>query len=244
MKFLCFSLVIAISGAALAQDSLATATVRPATSRADGSFCRGGPDTADPGNFKCRDAPLMLLICLAYQVQYYQVSGPHWLEEDGYDIDATVPARATRAQFLQMFQNLLASRFHLALHHASKEGTVHVLVLAKGGMKMQRNEAGAASFDVATKEESVAVTGKRQPISALVGFLSLKMGVSGPVIDETGLAGEYNFTLEYTPAEILTGARYKISLFDALQTQLGLKLENRRAPIDVLQIDYVEKAGA
>jgi uncharacterized protein (TIGR03435 family) len=241
MKSLCFALAIAISGAAFAQDSLATASVHPAASQAEGSFCRGGPDTADPGNFKCRDAPLMLLICLAYQVQYYQVSGPHWLEEDGYDIDATVPARVTRAQFLLMFQNLLASRFHLSLHHASKEGTVHVLVLAKGGMKMQRNEAGAASFDVTTKEESVAVTGKRQPVSALVGFLSLKMGVSGPVIDETGLNGEYNFTLEYTPAEILTGARYKISLFDALQTQLGLKLESKRAPIDVLQIDYAEK---
>jgi uncharacterized protein (TIGR03435 family) len=183
----------------------------------------------------------MLLICLAYQVQYYQVSGPHWLEEDGYDIDATVPASVTRAQFLLMFQNLLASRFHLALHHASKEATVYVLGPAKGGMKMQRNEAGAPSFDVTTKEESVVVTAKTQPISALVGFLSLKMGVSGPVIDETGLTGEYNFTLEYTPAEILIGARYKISLSDALQTQLGLKLENKRRPIDVLQIDYAEK---
>jgi uncharacterized protein (TIGR03435 family) len=80
-----------------------------------------------------------------------------------------------------------------------------------------------------------------QPISALAGFLSLKMDVSGPVIDKTGLTGEYNFTLEYTPAEILTGAPNKISLSDALQTQLGLKLENKRGPIDVLQIDYVEK---
>jgi uncharacterized protein (TIGR03435 family) len=241
MKSLCFALVIAISGAAFAQDSLATATVRPAASGADGSYCRGGPDTADPGNLKCRDAPLMLLICLAYQVQYYQVSGPHWLEEDGYDIDASVPARVTRAQFLLMFQNLLHSRFRLSLHRGSKEGTVHALVLAKGGTKMQRNEAGASSFDVTTKEESVIVTGKRQPVSALVGFLSLKMGVSGPVLDETGLPGEYNFTLEYTPAEIFTGARYKISLFDALETQLGLKLENKRGPIDTLQVDYAEK---
>jgi uncharacterized protein (TIGR03435 family) len=174
-------------------------------------------------------------------VQDYQVSGPRWVEEDGYDIDAAVPARVTRAQFLQMFQNLLASRFHLALHRASKEGTVYVLGLAKGGIKMQRNSAGAPSFDVTTKEESVVVAAKTQPISALVGFLSLKMGGSGPVIDETGLTGEYNFTLEYTPAEILPGARYKISLFDALQTQLGLKLENKRGPIDVLQIDYAEK---
>src|SRR3984885_16258202 len=171
MKSLCFALATALSGAAFAQDSLASASVPPAASGADGSYCRGGPDTVNPENFKCRDAPLMLLICLAYQVQYYQVSGPHWLEENGYDIDATVPVRVTRAQFLLMFQNLLASRFHLALHHASKEGTVNVLGLAKGGMKMQRNEAGAPSFDVTTKEESVVVTGKAQPISALAGFL-------------------------------------------------------------------------
>jgi uncharacterized protein (TIGR03435 family) len=241
MNSLCFALAIVISGAAFAQDFLATASVRPAASGADGSYCRGGPDTADPGNFKCQDAPLLLLICLAYQVQYYQVAGPHWLEEDGYDINATVPSRVTRAQFLLMFQNLLASRFHLALHHASKEGTVFVLGLAKDGMKMQRNETGVPSFEVTTKEENVVVTGKTQPISTLVGFLSLKMSASGPVIDETGLTGEYNFKLEYTPAEILTGARYKISLADALQTQLGLKLENKRRPIDVLQIDYAEK---
>jgi len=241
MKSLCFAVAIAISGVSFAQDSLSAVSVRAATSDADGSYCRGGPETADPGHFKCRDAPLMLLICLAYQVQYYQVSGPHWLEEDGYDIDATVPPKATRAQFLLMFQNLLASSFHLALHHASKESTIHALVLAKGGMKMQQNNAGAPSFDVTNKEESVVVTGRRQPIGSLVGFLSLKMGVSGPVIDETGLTGEYNFTLEYTPAEILTGARYKVSLGDALQAQLGLKLENKRGPIEVLQIDYAEK---
>lgn len=241
MKSLCFALAIAISGAACAQDSLATASVRAAATGADGSYCRGGPDTATPETFKCRAAPLMLLICLAYQVQYYQVSGPHWLEEDVYDIDATVPAGVTRAQFQLLFQNLLASRFHLALHRASKEGTVYVLRLVKGEMKMQRNQAGTPSFDVTTKEENVVVTGKTQPISALVGFLSLKMSASGPVIDETGLTGEYNFTLEYTPAEILTGARYKIPLFDALQTQLGLILENKRGTIDVLQLDYAER---
>src|ERR1700733_15134266 len=95
MKSLFFALAIATSGAAFAQNSLATVSVRPAASGADGSYCRGGPDTADPGNFKCRDAPLMLLICLAYQVQYYQVSGPHWLEGDEYDIDGPGPALFT-----------------------------------------------------------------------------------------------------------------------------------------------------
>jgi hypothetical protein len=56
----------------------------------------------------------MQSICVAYQVQNYQVSGPHRLEEDGYNIDAAVPARVTRAQFLLMSQNLLASRFHMS----------------------------------------------------------------------------------------------------------------------------------
>jgi hypothetical protein len=83
MKSLCFALAIAISGATLAQDSLTTALVRPPTSEADGSYCRGGPDTAIPKNFKCRDAPLMLLICLFDQVQYYQVSGPHCVWDFG-----------------------------------------------------------------------------------------------------------------------------------------------------------------
>jgi hypothetical protein len=71
MKSLCFALAIAISGVVFAQDTFATASVRPATSGADGIYCRGGPDTANPENFKCRDASLMLFNCLAYQVQYY-----------------------------------------------------------------------------------------------------------------------------------------------------------------------------
>ena len=57
---------------------------------------------------------------------------PPWLEEDEYDIDAVISTRVTRAQFLLMFQNLLASRFHLVLHRASREGTVHVLEPRKG----------------------------------------------------------------------------------------------------------------
>ena len=97
--------------------------------------------------------------------------------------------------------------------------------LARGGMKMQRNEAGAPSFDVTTKEESALSRHREnaadQRFSRLPFF---ENGRKRSVIDETGLTGAYNFTLEYTPAEILTGARYKISLFDALQTQLGLKL--------------------
>jgi hypothetical protein len=66
MKSLCFALATAISEAAFAQDSLSTALVRPEASEAESSDCRGGPDTTNPENFKCRDAPLSLLICVAY----------------------------------------------------------------------------------------------------------------------------------------------------------------------------------
>jgi len=91
----------------------------------------------DAGRIDIGFASLQDLICTAYGVKPYQVSGPDWLTSEHFDIVATLPAGATRDQVPQMLQALLADRFKLALHHDTHALPVYALVVAKGGTRLQ-----------------------------------------------------------------------------------------------------------
>jgi uncharacterized protein (TIGR03435 family) len=82
---------------------------------------RGGPGTPDPGQITWTYARFFDLLMTAYDVKNYQISGPAWLENERYDVIARVPAGATKEQVRTMWQNLLAERFGLMLHHESRE---------------------------------------------------------------------------------------------------------------------------
>jgi uncharacterized protein (TIGR03435 family) len=186
----------------------------------------GGPGTPDPGKISSSNMPLKSLITNAYGVQPFQVIGPAWLDTERYDVIAKVPANATKEQTKVMWQNLLAERFGLVLHHESKEFQVDELVVAKGGAKMKETEVdpnapvagpplgGPIKMDkngfpdvpgptmlTMMSMGPNGVTGrlmaKAQPISQLANMLTNQM--KHPVVDKTGLTGKYDFTLEYTP---------------------------------------------
>ena len=98
---------------------------------------RGGPGTASPEQITWSNATLKSLLTTAYDVKNYQVNGPAWLDTERYDIVAKVPAGATKEQVNVMWQNLLADRFGVKLHHESKDFQVEELVVAKGGSKLK-----------------------------------------------------------------------------------------------------------
>lgn len=109
----------------------------------------------DIGNFG-----LMQLICKAYDVKTYQVSGPSWLQAAGitgqrFDIVANLPEGATKEQVPQMLQSLLAERFKLAIHRESKDQAVYALVVGKGGAKLKPAEEPAAAPDAAAPNPAV-----------------------------------------------------------------------------------------
>lgn len=236
-----FVCAIAFAQDKTSQPGFEAATVRPT----EGNImsCTGGPGTSDPGRVNCTGS-LGMLICVAYGVQYYQVWGPGWFDTDLYDIVANVPAGAAKAEYQLMMRNLLAERFHLTLHHDTKEMTTRSLVVAKGGSKMQHSAIeGNPGFVQSTDGWLVRFNFKKQSLDALAGFLSTPVAVGGPVTNATGLAGNYDFVLEFTPDAYADKAGDKAgpSIFTALETQLGLKLETKKAPIDVLVIDHAEK---
>ena len=116
------------------------ASVRPAPPVVAGTDCsmRGGPGTSDPGRITYPCTWLGTLLTKAYGVRHDQISGlPGWSETQAYSIVAKIPPNTTKDQFNLMLQNLLAERFHLTLHHETREFQVYTLLVAKGGPKMK-----------------------------------------------------------------------------------------------------------
>jgi uncharacterized protein (TIGR03435 family) len=196
---------------------------------------------------------LNALIATAYNVRAYQVSGgPDWAAGSGasfiYDIAAKAEgeARPTMDQVREMLQTLLAERFQLKLHREMKEVPVYVLVVGKSGSKMKESAADAQPGMRFRSGSSQDMTVSKGSIEQLTARLSASTG--RPVLDMTGLKGAYDYKLEWTnerasehgSADVATDAGGP-SIFTAIQEQLGLRLESRKGPIEILVIDRAEK---
>ena len=160
----------------------------------------------DIGNFA-----LMQLICKAYDVKPYQVSGPSWLQAVGmtvqrFDIVANLPEGATKEQVPQMLQNLLAERFKLVIHRDTKDQSVYALMIGKGGkagLKIKEAEMpppaapdGSAPNPAVTGSSSVTVsqgkggatvsdgTGKQQRMIPSPDGKSMRFEITGATLAE------------------------------------------------------------
>jgi uncharacterized protein (TIGR03435 family) len=208
---------------------------------------RVGPPIA--GNRGTFGGNLKQLIIYAWDLKVYQLSGgPAWVtnpstDTDYYDINAKAegdePLTESRAR--QLLQTLLADRFQLRVHRESKEMPVYALVIGKAGPKLKDSAPDAttgmrASVTLAT----VTSTFTKSPMSSLVRVLS--SAADRPVLDQTGLTGSYDYKIEFArdPAAAVAESS-AASLFTAVQEQLGLKLEPRKASIETLVIDHAER---
>jgi uncharacterized protein (TIGR03435 family) len=149
----------------------------------------------------------------------------------------------TRNQFRQMLQVLLADRFALKVHRETRDMPVYVLTVGKGGRKFRESDPEAPSNNYhGVNGRNQYVTLAQATMENLVDELS-SQGTGRPVVDETGLTGHYDIRLEATP-EFRISANPQpedLSIFTAIQEQLGLKLDPQTRPMDVLVIDHMEK---
>ena len=178
---------------------------------------RGGPGTPDPVQITWTYARFRDLLMSAYDVKTYQLVGPAWLDTERYDVAVKVPAGATKAQVNVMWQNLLAERFGVKVHHEPKEFQVEELVIARGGPKLkqttwdpatplppgppQRKDGellspGAVMTIFPGPNAKAHMVAKAQPLSKLADMLGNDL--RRPVLDQTGLTGFYDFILDYT----------------------------------------------
>jgi len=159
-----------------------------------------------------------------------------------FDIAAKAEGNAerSRAEFRPLLQTMLEERFHLKFHREQREMPVYALVIGKGGPKFHESDADAAP------KAFHGVNGRNQYTDlsqATMQMVADEIGADRPVIDKTGLTGKYDIRLEATPEFRINNNPQPddLRIFDAIQQQLGLRLEPEKAMIDVLVVDHVEK---
>jgi bla regulator protein BlaR1 len=211
------------------------------------------------GGLTITGVPLKMLIMEAFDVRAFQVSGgPGWMSTERWDIEAKadgVQGRLPIGQTLQMLQALITDRFHLDVHHETKEMTIYALVVGKNGSKLTPHAGEPPQPTDRLRVRPGSLSAKQIGVAALARQLTLQVGRQ--VIDKTGLTGTYDFTLEWMPesgqggpesiglppdARIPSPAESNgPSIFTAVQEQLGLRLEAQKGPVDIIVIDRAEK---
>jgi uncharacterized protein (TIGR03435 family) len=199
------------------------------------------------------------------------VGAPDWVSSERYDIDtkldeavaqeeAKLPAVQQATRLHLRLQSLLADRFKLTISHATKELPIFALVVAKGGPKFS---AAAPSPPVAGTHAPQAPPGRMAqgpmpggqwllmmngaPMSQfLVAFGDRGETAGHFIVDESGLTATYTFTLHWTPenqatADAAAPDPADVSLFTALQEQLGLKVESRKGPVPAIVVEHIER---
>ena len=196
------------------------------------------------------------LINLAYWLHPKQLTGgPSWTETEKFDMAGKpdVPGQPSVDQMKTMIQKLLTDRFQLKFHFEKRELPVYAVRPIKTDAKMtpsQDDPKAIAGFNIGRNPKGMMMVFRNSPISQFTAVL--QNSTDRPVVDQSGLTGKYDFTLNFTP-DAAMAARLGCppppadnpdaapDLFAAFQQQLGLKLEPARAPTDVMVIDSVEK---
>ena len=187
--------------------------------------------SVDNGRLKYSNVTMADAIEQAYGVQRNQITGPDWLDSDRFDIAATI-APGERQHVPGMMQALLADRFHLAIHRETKDLPVYRLTVMKGGPKFGPSEETGLTRNRGQYKSHVEMKGS---MPRFADYLSTEVGRT--VIDETGLKGSFDMTLDWTSDD----APDNVSMFTALQEQLGLKLESGRGPVEVVVVDHADR---
>lgn len=246
-------------GASLAQAQGAlefeVASVKPNKSRNGYSGgCRGidsrlipGPgDTAEPPLGRCviASARLSHMIGVAWGLPMADLAGgPDWATRgfDRWDVQAKAddPAHATEAQLLQMLQALLVHRFQLHYHRETVLRNGFALQVGKAAPRLKRPTPDeVTNFGTNAKPvpgQPMTLDARKYTMERLANLIAFVL--QQPVVDKTGLAGEYDFTLSWDETNGPT-------LNTALQEQLGLKLEPQKVPVSLFVIDSAQKPSA
>ena len=211
----------------------------------------------DDGNFDALNVSLKTMILGAYNLKESQLFGlPKWGDSAHFDIKAKIIdpdkkqlAALTPQEFTSMQQPILTDRFQLKFHRERKILPVYELVTIKGGPKFkeitpveQKSDAGVNGVragGMSVHNRSLVATGI--PIARLADQLSAQL--QRVVVDKTGLAGNYNFELKWSPDDAgppSPDVAAPPDIFTALEEQLGLKLEPGKEEMDTFIIDHVE----
>ncbi len=242
-------------------------TIKPGSSDERGSMIQFTPD-----GVKYTNVSLWTIVREAFRLEDdHLFGGPGWSKTSMFDIEAKVaPEDAPKLKDLtftqrqQMVVSLVEERFGLKYHHETRDLPLYDLVVAKGGSKLAPSKPDPPAEDGDEKHANRRLMSGRGHIESvgtgtedLARILSAQLGRT--VVDKTGLAGRFDYKLDWTPdnapqqlmkagdtapGENASSDGAGPSLFTALEEQLGLKLESSKGPVDVVVIDQLEQPTA
>jgi len=189
------------------------------------------------------------------------LGGPKWVRSEHFDIQAkmdepslkglrALPRDERSRQTMAMFQALLRDRFKLAAHWETRELPIYAMIVAKKGPSFQATKEPEGHSGSSDHNGKLAARG--MTMEQLADTLTQKFSrdLGRPVVDKTGVAGRYDFDLNWTPetdADVVNQATNGSvapdagpSIFTCIQEQIGLKLESTKGPVQVLVIDHAE----
>jgi uncharacterized protein (TIGR03435 family) len=220
------------------------------------------------GSFCATNMPLRLLIADAYDIRQFQrfmlVGGPEELLAERYDIQARSPEPAPEGQHFAMLRSLLVDRFRLRVHRETRQIPTYAVTIAREGalgpdLRSSPHDCAAFAAAGGRRTDENAPTGAdgqavcfvgdsfraglltKQNAGPLTQLLARVQGfVDRPLSDATGLTGSYQWRLEFSASGPTADSPHP-SIYTAFREQLGLKLEPRTGPVDMLVIDSVER---
>ncbi len=265
-----FVLACGIASAQSNPPAFEVASVKVSTG-SGGAYLTGGPGSTDPTQFTFVGASMGALLRRAYGVNSYQLSAPGGLPDAHFDILAKVPPSTAERQFGQMLQNLLIDRFAMKVHHETRNLAGYELIVAKGGLRMKTAEQTAtppasgipvgrlplikdragdpqlppgrnARLVLRLSDGRFRQSGRMQTMADIVEMCQRELG--RPVVDRSGLTRVYDFNIDFMrapddPSEPIDDAA--LPFLTAFQSQLGLRLESKKVPVDVIVIDHIKK---
>ena len=194
------------------------------------------------------------MMMAAYGAQENMITGgPKWLDTERYDVVAKAPPKTSLPTLLLMTQTMLADQFKLSVHREEKPMTAYALVRGKKPLKLQPSEGTANGRADCHWQPTDA--GRVQRICKNLTMPELARQLPGwgparvdlPVVNPTDLKGGYDFSFEISAPGVRgdgqtlpSASLAEITIFDALE-QLGLKLEQRKLPLQVIVIDHIER---
>jgi uncharacterized protein (TIGR03435 family) len=227
------------------------------------------------GQLNTHNMPLLQLIAFAYRMtsseeQALREAAPGWAREGRYDVQARTDKHdVTKDELRLMMRSLLADRFSLVVHYATKTASVYAMQFVKRdtpGPQLRPHTSGACSTDFQGKTSSPAADGypsvcggllllpgstdshyrigaRDIPIATIATSLSSWGDLGRPVVNDTGSTGNYDFVLDFVPPRVEAASKFDVegpSFLEALRKQLGIKLEGQKLPMKGLVLDHID----
>jgi uncharacterized protein (TIGR03435 family) len=246
-----------LAGSALAQSSappafeVASVKINPSYRQDDPSTWRP-VITVNPGALTIRNATLRVIAAFAYDIQRPMIVGPEWLNTEHYDISAKAPGPAKPSELQAMLRCLLAERFKLESHRETRQVEALAMLLPRSGAHKLTPSKNTGEI----RNHQDPVRGMVIEGATLAAFaMEMSREFTVPVVDMTGLVGRFDFAFnpqkyvqEFRTAmmasrERIEEAEARVLLMQNILTgDLGLRLETKKAPVELLVIDKAERS--